>query len=186
MLVRPKCSTDEICPKCGKSMSEHSFKEQLICLPKKIMNFTELVKSFIFTHGLITWHDKKSRLMDIDGITQKLGYFIIFETKTFYLDEIRIKLAPFCLLVELYNQLKRREIYIIGTESNDRIDPDDTIWWITLESVIKMDKMDHRNHVHIHRDQMHETTRKEFDFYANRELDVKGDPFYDAKEDALK
>mgnify|MGYP001308880992 CR=1 FL=1 len=128
--------------------------------PKKIMNFTELVKSFIFTHGLITYDDKKSRLMDIDGITQKLGYFIIFETKTFYLDEIRIKLAPFCLLVELYNQLKRREIYIIGTESNDRIDPDDTIWWITLESVIKMDKMDHRNHVHIHRDQMHETTRR--------------------------
>jgi len=153
---------------------------------KKIMNFTELVKSFMFAHGLITYSDGNSRLMDLDAITQKLGYFIIIETKTFYMDEIEIKLAAFCLLMELYTQLSRREIYVVATDSNDRIEPDDTIWWINLESIRKLDNVDDRRHVHVHRTQMHKTTRSEFNFYANRQLDLNGDPFYDAKDDALK
>ena len=152
---------------------------------KKIINFIELVKSFIFAHGLITYSDGNSRLMDLDGITQKLGYFIVIETKTFYMDEIEIKLAAFSLLMELYTQLSRREIYIVATDSNDRIDPDDTIWWVNLESIRKLDNEDDRRHVHVHRDQMHKMTRSEFNFYANRQLDLNRDPFYDAKDDAL-
>ena len=130
------------------------------------MNFVELVKSFIFAHGLITYHDGNSRLMDIDSITQKLGYFIIIETKTFYMDEIEIKLAAFCLLHELYNQLSRREIYIVATDSNDLIEPDDSIWWINFDCIRKLDNADDRKHVHVHRGQMHKTTRREFNFYT--------------------
>ena len=153
---------------------------------KKIVNFVELVKSFIFAHGLITYSDGNSRLIDLDGITQKLGYFIVVETKTFYMDEIEIKLAAFSLLMELYTQLSRREIYIVATDSNDLIEPDDTIWWVNLESIRKLDNEDGRGHVYVHRDQMNETTRGEFNFRGNRLLDLNGDPFFDAKDDALK
>ena len=155
-------------------------------LRKKIVNFIELVKSFIFAHGLITYSDGNSRLMDLDGITQKLGYFIVIETKTFYMDEIEIKLAAFALYNELYNQLSRREIIIVATDSNDRIEPDDTIWWTTFESIRKLDNEDGRGHVYVRRDQMNRTTRKEFNFRGNRQLDLNGDPFYDPKDDALK
>jgi hypothetical protein len=102
------------------------------------------------------------------------------------MDEIEIKLAAFCLLMELYNQLPRREIYIVATDSNDRIEPDDPVWILNLESIRKLDNTDDRRHVHIHRNQMHQMTRREFNFYANRQLDIKADPFYDAKDDALK
>lgn len=152
---------------------------------KKMMDFTELVKSFKFARSLIKYPDGNSRLMDIDGITQKLGFFIIIETKTFYMDEIELKTAPYCLFLALYDTLPRREIYIVGTDSNDRIDPKDTIWYTTLESIRKnWETAD--GHVHIHRAQMHRTTRSEFSFYTNQQLDLNGNPFYDAKDDALK
>ena len=152
---------------------------------KKIMNFIELVKSFKFVHGLITYPDGRSRLMDIDGITQKLGFFIIIESKTFYLDEIELKDAPYCLYQALYSILPSREIYIVGTDSNERSDPNDTIWYTTFESIRKNWETAN-GHVRIHRDQMEPITRRDFNFYANRQLDLHGDPFYDAKDDALK
>ena len=152
---------------------------------KKIMNFIELVKSFKFVHGLITYPDGRSRLMDIDGITQKLGYFILIESKTFYLDEIELKDAPYCLYQALYSILPSREIYIVGTDSNERSDPNDTIWYTTFESIRKNWETAN-GHVRIHRDQMEPITRRDFNFYANRQLDLHGDPFYDAKDDALK
>ena len=152
---------------------------------KKVMDFIELVKSFKFVHGLITYPDGRSRLMDIDGITQKLGFFIIIESKTFYLDEIELKDAPYCLYQALYSILPSREIYIVGTDSNERRDPNDTIWYTTFESIRKnWETAD--GHVHIHRAQMHRTTRSEFSFYTNQQLDLNGNPFYDAKDDALK
>ena len=152
---------------------------------KKVMDFIELVKSFKFVHGLITYPDGRSRLMDIDGITQKLGFFIIIESKTFYLDEIELKDAPYCLYQALYSILPSREIYIVGTDSNERSDPNDTIWYTTFESIRKNWETAN-GHVRIHRDQMEPMTRRDFNFYANRQLDLHGDPFYDAKDDALK
>ena len=149
------------------------------------MDFIELVKSFKFVHGLITYPDGRSRLMDIDGITQKLGFFIIIESKTFYLDEIELKDAPYCLYQALYSILPSREIYIVGTDSNERRDPNDTIWYTTFESIRKNWETAN-GHVRIHRDQMESMTRRDFNFYANRQLDLHGDPFYDAKDDALK
>ena len=149
---------------------------------KKIVNFIELVKSFKFVHGLITYPDGRSRLMDIDGITQKLGFFIIIESKTFYLDEIELKDAPYCLYQALYSILPSREIYIVGTDSNERRDPNDTIWFTTFESIRKNWETSN-GYVRIRRDQMEETTRRDFNFYANRQLDLNANPFYDAKDE---
>ena len=151
---------------------------------KKIMDFMELVKSFKFARSLIKYPDGNSRLMDIDGITQKLGFFIIVESKTFYLDKIQIKDAPYCLYQALCSILPCI-LYIVGTDSNERRDPNDTIWYTTFESIRKnWETAD--GHVHIHRAQMHRTTRSEFSFYTNQQLDLNGNPFYDAKDDALK
>ena len=58
-------------------------------LRKNKMDFIELVKSFKFVYGLITYPDGRSRLMDIDGITQKLGFFIIIESPNITLDNER-------------------------------------------------------------------------------------------------
>jgi len=154
-------------------------------LRKKKMDFIELVKSFKFVHGLITYPDGRSRLMDIDGITQKLGFFIIIESKTFYLDEIEIKDAPYCLYQALYSILPSREIYIVGTDSNERREPNDTIWYTTFESLRKNWESSN-GYVCIHRSEMEPITRRDFNFYANRQLDLNADPFYDAKDEALK
>ena len=152
---------------------------------KKVMDFIELVKSFKFVHGLITYPDGRSRLMDIDGITQKLGFFIIIESKTFYLDEIELKDAPYCLYQALYSILPSREIYIVGTDSNERSDPNDTIWYTTFESLGKNWESSN-GYVRIHRSEMEPITRRDFNFYANRQLDLNAYPFYDAKDEALK
>ena len=146
------------------------------------MDFTELVKSFKFARSLIKYPDGNSRLMDIDGITQKLGFFIIIESKTFYLDEIRIKDAPYCLYQALSAILPSREIYIVGTDSNERRDPNDTIWYTTFESIRKNWETT-TDYIRIHRDQMQKITRRDFNFYANRQLDLNGDPFYNAKDE---
>ena len=151
---------------------------------KKMMDFMELVKSFKFVHGLITYPDGRSRLMDIDGITQKLGFFIIVESKTFYLDEIRIKDTPYCLYQALCSILPCI-LYIVGTDSNERRDPNDTIWYTRFESIRKNWESSN-GYVRIHRSEMESMTRRDFNFYANRQLDLNADPFYDAKDEVLK
>ena len=148
------------------------------------MHFIELAKSFKFNYGLITYPDGRSRLMDIDGITQKLGFFILVESKTFYMDEIQIKNTPYCLYQALCSILPSI-LYIVGTDSNELTDPNDTIWYIPFES-IRENWETSNSHVYIHRDEMKKTTRSEFSFYANRQLDLRANPFYDPKDDPLK
>jgi hypothetical protein len=152
------------------------------------MDFDELRNSQIFTHSLVRYHDGKSRMMDLDGISQKLGYFLIFESKTFSSDMIEVKLMPFTVYSELKNQLPRCDIYIIGTESNTRMDDDDTIYYISIEKArrLKQDNSQAIRSICIHRNQMTPVTRGEFNYFMNRQLDLKGDPFYDPKEAVLK
>ena len=152
------------------------------------MDFDELRNSQIFTHSLVRYHDGKSRMMDLDGISQKLGYFLIFETKTFSMDMIEVKLMPFTTYSELKNQLPRCDIYIIGTDSNTRIDDDDAIYYISIEEArrVKQDNSQAILSICIHRNQMTETTRGAFNHFMNRQLDLNSDPFYDPKEAVLK
>ena len=150
-------------------------------------NFIELIKSFINSHYLVTFPGGKSHCSDIDSYIHKNGYFIFFEVKTFWCDQIEIKIPQFSALWEFYTQLKRRDIIIIGVGSNDQLDGDDYIWYVSLGEILEKEKKhDGEIHVRIHRDQMKKITRKEFSWYMKRELDLKSDPYYDPKEDALK
>ena len=193
------------CIQCGCILTDTIAKGKKLCLEHdeerdeqleellkffknfKGTNFIELIESFINSHYLVTFPGGKSHCSDIDSFMQKHGYFIFFEAKTFWRDEIEIKMPQFYALWELYTQLKRREVYIIGVDSNDQIDGDDYLWYIPLGKILeKTKKDDGQKHVHIRRDQMHKITRKEFNWYMNQELDLKSNPFYDPKEDALK
>ncbi len=150
-------------------------------------DFIELIKSFINSHYLVTYSEGNSHCSDIDSYIHKNGYFIFFEVKTFWCDQIEIKIPQFSSLWELFMQLKMRDIIIVGVDSNDQVDDDDYIWYISLGEILeKTKKDDGKRHVHIHRDQMKKITRKEFNWYMKRELDLKSDPYYDPKEDALK
>ena len=61
------------------------------------MDFDELRNSFMFTNSLVTYPDGKSRSMDIDGVSENLGYFQFRESKKFYMDMIHVKPMPFTI-----------------------------------------------------------------------------------------
>ena len=151
------------------------------------MNYQELVNSFIFSNSLIKYPDGRPRTTDIDFVAYKFGFFILGECKTFSLDQIRISLQKFTVLSEFYNQLPRCEVYFVGTDSNTRINDDDIVWVTSMERIQQgQTKTTGSRHVLIHRDQMTPRPRKELNWYLNRMLDLRADPFIDPKEVALK
>jgi hypothetical protein len=153
----------------------------------ELMNYQELVNSFIFSNSLIKYPDGRPRTTDIDFVACKFGFFIIGECKTFSLDQIRISLQKFTVLSEFYNQLPRCEVYFVGTDSNTRINDDDIVWVTSMERIQQgQTKTTGSRHVLIHRDQMTPRPRKELNWYLNRMLDLRADPFIDPKEVALK
>ena len=154
----------------------------------RTMDFDELRNSFMFTNSLVTYPDGKSRSMDIDGVSENLGYFQFRESKKFYMDMIEIKPMPFTIYSELDNQLSRCDVTFVATDSNTRLDDDDIIWTISMEKArrLKQDNSQAIRSIRIHRDQMDPIPRREFNYYENMRLDLKGDPFYDPKEAVLK
>jgi hypothetical protein len=153
----------------------------------ELMNFQELVNSFVFSNSLIRYPDGRHRTTDIDFVAEKFGFFIIGECKTFSLDQIRISLQKFTVLSEFFNQLPRCEVYFVGTDSNTRVNDDDIIWVTSMERIQQgQTKTTGDRHILIHRNQMTPYPRKEFGWYLNRKLDIHADPFIDPKEVALK
>ena len=152
------------------------------------MDFDELRNSFMFTNSLVRYPDGKSRSMDIDGVSENLGYFQFRESKKFYMDMIQVKPMPFTIYSEFKNQLPRCDVYFVGTDSNTRMDDDDTIYYISVEKArrLKQDNSQAIRSIRIPRDQMTPITRGEFNHDMNLQLDLKGDPFYDPKEAVLK
>ena len=156
------------------------------------MDFQELVNSFIYMNSLVTYSTGKSRSMDIDSISFNGNYLQYKSGKTFYKDNGISMIEISMTEVTLANKIKQSnptwDYFFIGTESNMLLGDDDYLSYISIESALKI-KQDNSSAIvswKIPRQFMHELTRKEFNFYMNEMLDIKGNPFHDPKEVALR
>ena len=156
------------------------------------MDFQELVNSFIYMNSLVTYRNGKSRSMDIDSISFNGGYIQYKSGKTFGkhngIPMIEISMAEITLASNIKRSNPTWDYFFIGTESNMLLGDDDYLSYISIESALKI-KQDNSSAIvswKIPRQFMHELTRKEFNFYMNNMLDIKGDPFHDPKEVALR
>ena len=161
-------------------------------LPYSGMDFQELVNSFIYMNSLVTYPNGKSRSMDIDSISFCGKYIQIRSGKTFRkrngISMIEISMTELTLANNIKQSNPTWDYFFIGTESNMLLDDDDYLSYISIESALKI-KQDNSSAIvswKIPRQFMHELTRKEFNFYMNDMLDIKGDPFHDPKEVALR
>ena len=156
------------------------------------MDFQELVNSFIYMNSLVTYRNGKSRSMDIDSISFNGGYIQYKSGKTFGkhngIHMIEISMAELSLASNIKQSNPTWDYFFIGTESNMLLDDDDYLSYISIESALKINQDNSSAIVSwkIPRQFMHELTRKEFNFYMNDMLDIKGDPFHDPKEIALR
>ena len=160
--------------------------------PPKSMDFQELVNSFIYMNSLVTYRNGKSRSMDIDSISFNGGYIQYKSGKTFGkhngIHMIEISMAELSLASNIKRSNPTWDYFFIGTQSNMLLGDDDYLSYISIESALKI-KQDNSSAIvswKIPRQPMHELTRKEFNFYMNDMLDIKGDPFHDPKEVALR
>ena len=156
------------------------------------MDFQELVNSFIYMNSSVTYPNGKSRSMDIDSISFCGKYIQIRSGKTFRkrngISMIEISMAELTLMNVIKASNPTWDVIFTATASNTLLDDDDEMYYIFFESASKI-KQDNSSAIvswKIPRQPMHELTRKEFNFYMNDMLDIKGDPFHDPKEVALR
>ena len=152
------------------------------------MDYQALVNSYIYMNSLVTWPNGKSRSMDIDSVSFNGEYIFIRSGKTFWMDKIKISMTEFTLKTLLKELIPTCDIWFIGTDSNTLLDDEDEVWFIPIESAanIKQDNSSGSIPWVIPRYAMESRTRREFNFYANKMLDVKGNPCSDPKEVALR
>ena len=160
--------------------------------PPKSMDFQELVNSFIYMNSLVTYHNGKSRSMDIDSISFNGGYIQYKSGKTFGkhngIHMIEISMAEISLASNIKRSNPTWDYFFIGTESNMLLGDDDYLSYISIESALKI-KQDNSSAIvswKIPQQFMQKTIRKEFNFYMNSILDTKGNPFNDAKVIVLR
>ena len=149
-----------------------------------LRNPQKLANSGIFSTSLIRYPDGNNRTTDIDFASQKFGYFIFGESKEFWSNEIMIPLPQYSLYSELYHQLPRCQVIFVGTDDYTKVYPDDVIWYTTMGFIEKrITKTIQTPDVRINREDMFPAYRKDFNEWANRQLDVYADPFMDPKKD---
>lgn len=147
-----------------------------------LRNPQKLVNSGIFSCSLVTYPDGSNRTTDIDAISEKFGFFEIFESKEFLNDEIRIPLAQYTLFSEMYAGLKRSEVFFVGTDDYSRVYPEDVIWYTTMTHIEKGKvKTVNAPDVHIHRSQMKALPRADFCEFLSQLLEYYADPNYDVR-----
>lgn len=137
---------------------------------QKIYNKDLFVKSGLYNGSL--WKYPSGAIMgtDLDQIAERHGFFLIAETKKFnWNEEVIIPLGQYLLLNQLNNQLRRRKIFIIGTDNYENVDPDNPIWFTTMDEIeiSSRSKIGLDNQLHLKKTNMNKTTKKQFNESSN-------------------
>ena len=126
------------------------------------------LESAIYNGSL--WKYPKGTVMgsDLDQFAEKNGYFLIAESKQFWFEQIIIPFGQIHMLRHLNNSLPKRKIFIIGTDSYNAVNDEDSIWFRTLDEENFGDFGDFGNSLILQKSQMIKTTKQEFNRIANR------------------
>ena len=147
-----------------------------------LRNPQKLLNSGTFSCSLVTYPDGGNRTTDIDAVAQKFGFFEIFESKEFWNDEIRIPLGQYTTLYDMYQGLKRSEVFFIGTDDYFRVYPNDIIWYTTMTQIENGNVKQVRSpDVSIHRSQMRALTRADLNEWLSQLLEFYADPNEDVR-----
>lgn len=152
-------------------------------------DYHKLIESYMQMNTQIMWPDGRSRCMDIDSVSYNGDYSFFRSGKTFYQDKINIKMTEFGYWAMMKKRNPDWDVYFTACYSNTKTADDDLIWYIPFDVAYNL-KQDNKSTTRdwvIPQDKMERLPRKEFSFYGNRMLDLKGmGKFYDAKDEAIR
>ena len=133
-------------------------------MTNRIYNKEAFVQSALFNGSLLEYPTGAMLGTDLDLIAERRGNFVVAETKKFWDGEATIPFGQQLMLKRLNQQLENSTLFYIATDSYSATNPDDHIWYITID---EMEKNPSQNQRLLKKEIMHKISKKKFNALVN-------------------